>query len=115
MNCENRATEVVGYYAAILAVTEVGLGAFLHALQIPFFVGYTLSLNQIFLLNRASFEAGSGASRLMPASLSCIGALLKALAPFGKKLMPMVAISMQGLLYTLAIVVFGHSRLGRVV
>ncbi len=115
MEYKARITNIVGYYAAILAITEVGLGTFLHALQLPFFVGFTLSLNQIFLLNRASFEAGIGASRVLPGSISCIGALLKSLAPFGKKLMPMVGISMQGLMFSVGTLLFGHSRLARLV
>ena len=108
-------TGVVGYYAAILSITEVGLGSLLYLFQMPFFVGFVLSLNQIFLLNRASYEGGKTASRLMPASISFIGAILKSLAPFGKKLMPMIGISMQGLLYNIPVILFGHCHISRLI
>lgn len=105
---------LVGAYAGLLAITEVGLGSVLHAARVPL-RGQFLSLNQIFLLMRASKEGGKNASRFSPAAISNAAAVLKSLSPAGNKLTPMLAIGMQGWLFTLGILFFGHSILGRLV
>lgn len=104
---------LIGAFAGILSLTEVGLGSVLHASRIPL-RGQFLSLNQIFLLMRASCVGGESGSRLSPAAISTIAAILKSLSPIGNKLTPMLAISMQGWLFTGGIVLFGHSILGRI-
>lgn len=101
-----------GFYAGLLAATEVGLGSALHAARIPL-RGQFLSLNQIFILLRASLEESS--SRFSPAMISNAAAVLKSLSPAGNKLTPMIAIAMQGWLFTLGILLFGHTFLGRFV
>lgn len=106
--------DVVGSHAALLSLTEVGLGSLLHAFLVPF-AGHFLSLNQIFLLSRASKKIGPKGSRLHPGSISFVTAALKSLSPAGKKLTPMLAITMQGLLFNVGILIFGNRTIGRVV
>jgi hypothetical protein len=110
---EQSYVDVCGSYAAFLSLSEVGVGSFLHTFHIPF-SGHFLSLNQIFLLSRASGLVGKSGSVLIPGSISFIAAALKSLSPSGKKLTPMLAIGMQGLLFNIGIFLFGHSAAGRV-
>ncbi len=105
--------DVVGSHAAMLSIAEVGLGSLLHSLHIPF-TGFFLSLNQILLLSRASSMTGKNGSRFTPGSISFVAAALKSLSPAGKKLNPMLAISMQGLTYNTGIFLFGHTMPGRI-
>lgn len=104
---------LIGAYAGLLAMTEIGLGGILHASRIPL-RGQLLSLNQIFLLMRASSD-DPYTSRLSPAAISSIAAVLKSLGPIGNKLTPMLAIATQGVLFTFGIVLFGHNFFGRLV
>jgi len=104
--------DIVGSHAALLSITEVGLGSLLHSFHLPF-SGHFLSLNQIFLLSRASHMSGKTGSRFVPGSISFVGAALKSLSPAGKKLTPMLAISMQGFLFNLGILFFGNTTPGR--
>lgn len=103
---------LVGIYAGLLSLTETGIGSILHAFHVPF-TGHFLSLNQIFILSRASSEGAKKLACSSPFLTSFIAAMLKALSPMGKKLTPMLAISVQGLLYTVGIFIFGHSFIGR--
>ncbi len=96
-------------YGTLLAVTEIGLGSILHSMHIPF-SGTVLSLNQCFLLSRAT---ALHRAPFVAASISNSAALLKSLSPAGKRFRPMLAISMQGLLYSLGICIFGSNFLGR--
>jgi hypothetical protein len=100
-------------YGGILSLTEAGLGGLLHAFHVPF-RGAILSLNQIFLITHALCFCPQN-SRLLPSSISGIGALGKSLAPCGKKLFPMLAITMQGLLYNLGTFLLGNNILGRLI
>ncbi len=102
---------LVGTYAGLLALAEVGLGSALHAARIPL-RGQFLSLNQIFILMKASLDGKKEAS---PAVISNIAAVLKSLSPAGNKLTPMLAIAMQGWLFSLGTLLFGHTFLGRLV
>lgn len=111
---EDSQVDIVGSHAALLSITEVGLGSLLHSLHIPF-TGHFLSLNQVFLLSRASSISGSKGSRFMPGSISFVAAALKSLSPAGKKLTPMLAISTQGFLFNVGIFLFGHTFVGRMV
>lgn len=99
-----------GRDAAILSAVEIGLGSVLHAFKVPF-SGHFLSLNQSFLLARAALKNREGA-RFLPAQVSSIAALLKSLSPAGKKLTPMLAISAQGLLFSVGTVVGGANLIG---
>ncbi len=98
--------ELVGKYAAILSLIEVALGSVLHSFRIPF-SGSFLSLNQGYLLCRASVEAKAKGMKSVSYSVSNVSAVLKSLAPAGKKLGPMLSLSAQGLLFF-----FGEFLLG---
>lgn len=102
----------MGMYAGLLAASEIGLGGLLHVARIPL-RGHLLSLNQIFVLMQASLTGGPSQSHFSPLTISSIAACLKSLTPMGSKLTPMLAISMQGLLFNIGILAFGHSTLGR--
>lgn len=97
-------------YAMQLSLMEIGLGSFLHAFHIPF-SGFFLSLNQCFVLNRSLLP--SHPSLFLPMVISNTAAIIKTLSPYGKKFTPMLAISMQGLLFNIGIVCFGKNLLGR--
>lgn len=100
--------DIAGRYAAFLSLVEVGLGSVLHAFRIPF-TGHFLSLNQGFFLARASHQTGN---RTIGASISNVTAILKSLSPAGKKLTPMLAISAQGLWFSLGTGLFGVNFVG---
>jgi len=95
-------------FTAILTLTEVGLGSLLHSFKIPL-SGQCLSLNQGFLLSRATLKTKN---RKTPLVISNVAALLKSLSPAGKKLTPMLAISAQGTLFGLSTLIFGVNFLG---
>jgi hypothetical protein len=107
---------LISNYATYLLFAEIGIGGFLHAAHFPF-TGYILSLNQVFLITRALYVSSfytETQAKLLPCSISIIVALLKSLAPFGKKITPMLAIAMQGILYNVSILLFGNTLLGRI-
>jgi len=97
-----------GKTAATLSAMEVGLGALLHSFKVPL-SGNFLSLNQGFFLSRASLKTGDPGTG---ARVSVVVSLLKSLAPAGKKLTPMLAISAQGFLFSLGSWLFGVNPLG---
>ena len=103
--------ELVGRYSASLSLIEIALGSLLHAFHIPF-SGSFLSLNQGFLLCRASIEARDRNIGSVGYSISNVSAVLKSFAPAGKKLGPMLSLSMQGLFFSLGEIVFGMNLLG---
>ncbi len=105
----NESEKITAFYASLLALTEVGLGSALHALHLPF-TGQFLSLNQIAILSTAT---AIHPQRTASFSISAIAALLKSLSPIGKKLTPMLALSVQGLLFTCSILIFGKNSFGR--
>lgn len=98
---------------ALLGAIEIGLGSVLHSLKVPL-AGHFLSLNQCFLLGRAVKRLGPdcGFVRRLPTNASNVTALLKSLSPAGKKLTPMLAISMQGFLFNVGVFVFGANVVG---
>lgn len=101
-------TRKIGKFAATLSLTEIGLGSLLHGLSLPF-AGQFLSINQIAIMSRASFQTHSKTAAL---KISLISSILKSLSPAGKKLTPMLAILSQGFLYSLALSVFGLNYVG---
>jgi hypothetical protein len=104
--------DLIGREAAYLSLMEIGLGSFLHALRVPF-TGYFLSLNQAFFLSHAvSRGRALPRARVLPGAISLITALLKSLSPAGKKLTPMLAISMQGTLFTAGTIALGPTWAG---
>ncbi len=92
-------------YVALLSASEMGLGSLLHALHFPL-AGHALSLNQGILLTFATRN-----SSVHPARISFIASILKSLSPAGKRLTPMLAISVQGFLFSFGLV-FGRNALG---
>lgn len=100
--------DLIAQDAAVLSACEVGLGGILHGLKLPL-SGYFLSLNQIFLLSRSVLKTKSQTAAF---SISSIAAVLKSLSPAGKKLTPMLAISAQGLLFSLGTFIFGANLTG---
>lgn len=103
MQVEVKPANTIGNYAAIQSITEIGLGSILHALHVPF-AGHFLSLNQGFLLTFSIKKATSTRQAIHFAlSISIIASLLKSLSPIGKRLTPMLAISMQGFLFSLGL------------
>jgi hypothetical protein len=107
--------EVVGLWAGTLAATEVGLGSILHGLHVPL-AGTMLSLNQAAFLARATrSENNQTAARTLPMEISSITAILKSFSPVGKKLTPMLAITAQGALFSVATLIFGANLLGVII
>ncbi|MCX6118095.1 MAG: hypothetical protein NT027_11180 [Proteobacteria bacterium] len=95
-----------------LCLTEIGLGSTLHGFHVPF-AGSILSLNQIYVMSvvsRIFVDAKKAGSKII--EISVIAALFKSLSPVGKKLTPMVAISIQGWLFSLPVIFFGNNILG---
>lgn len=105
-------SEQIGIHASALGLAEAGVGSLLHAFHIPF-AGNLLSLNQIFLLTHFLCKNSSKHRTFSPFSISTTAALIKCLAPVGKKLTPMLGICMQGLIYNLGFLCFGNTLLGR--
>lgn len=103
--------EILGKYSAMLSVIEVALGSLLHALHMPF-AGNFLSLNQGYLLCRASLEARERGTAPVGYGVSNVAAVLKSLAPAGKKLGPMLSLSVQGLLFSVGESLFGANVVG---
>jgi len=104
--------KLIGIYAGLLSLVEVGLGSLLHGFRIPF-AGTFLSLNQsLFLTRITKLNRSNRDSRTLGLQVSNITALLKSLSPAGKKLLPMLAISAQGLLFSMGTLIFGASCVG---
>ena len=104
--------DIASRYAMQLSLMEIGLGSFLHSFHIPF-SGFLLSLNQCFVLNRSLLHPQSSPSLYLPMTISNTAAVMKTLSPFGKKFAPMLALSMQGLLFNIGALIFGKNLLGR--
>lgn len=100
-------------FAFALSAIEIGIGAALHAFHVPM-GGKLLSLNQGFLLSRASFTGATSRrdAIAMTHEISFSAACLKSLSPVGRKLTPMLAIAMQGLLFSSGQFVGGVSLVG---
>lgn len=111
MGEENKDIQKIGKASGLLSIIEVGLGSFLHNFKIPF-SGQILSLNQGFILTRASHQIKHAKA---PLYISSISSIIKSLSPMGKKLTPMLAISAQGFLFNLGTFVFGRNFLGHLI
>lgn len=105
---------LISYYATLQSLVEVGLGSFLHALHIPF-SGHALSLNQGLILTQACQKTESRKDAIAATNgISIITAILKSLSPMGKRLTPMLAISMQGFLFSVGLFIFGNNIIGMI-
>jgi hypothetical protein len=108
-------SEIAGLWAATLSVAEVGVGSFMHALHVPL-TGTILSLNQAAFLTRfVKLNRHRHDVRSLTLDVSTVTALIKSFAPIGKRLTPMLAISVQGLLFTVGLWAFGVNLMGALV
>ncbi len=106
-------------HITLLSLTEIGVGSLVHAFRIPL-GGHLLSLNQGLVLVQASRtippnDAGQvsrGRVARSASNIALVSAMLKSLSPAGKRLTPMLAISVQGLLFALGVVIAGAGQLG---
>ena len=101
----------IATYSGILAGIEIGLGAWIHALHLPL-GGQILSLNQGFLLSLASKKSERKLAAKAAYGISSSSALLKSLSPMGKRLTPMLAIWMQGVLFSMGVLFGGTGVAG---
>ncbi|MFZ3231215.1 MAG: hypothetical protein WA160_13490 [Pseudobdellovibrio sp.] len=107
--------EFYGHFGATLSVVEISLGSILHGFHIPF-SGIFLSLNQGFLLCRAALLSQNMENSVwITYGISNVAAVLKSLSPAGKKIGPMLSISMQGLLFNFGTALFGVNQFGLIV
>lgn len=99
--------------AVNLSIIEIFLGSFLHLFRVPF-SGHFLSLNQgVFLSQNAYQTQNRFTAAKANIELSMIVAIMKSLSPVGKKLGPMVSISMQGFLFSTGTLLFGTRLIGQ--
>ncbi len=93
-------------------MTEIGLGSVIHAFRIPM-GGHLLSLNQG-LLHTLAIREAKDRKRAVAASnaMSLLVAAMKSLSPVGSKFFPMLAIAVQGGLYSTGIALFGANGIG---
>jgi len=98
----------IGVYGAAAGSIEASVGAMLHAAQVPF-RGLALSSMQALLMTFAGDGLGTRSKIVW---VPFISAGIKALSPSGNRLNPMLAISMQGILFTSATVIFGWNIVG---
>lgn len=93
-----------------VGIGELTIGTICHTLHIPL-SGFWLSLHQIFWMSWASGME----KRVTSFQISSITALMKVFAPMGKRLSPVFAILMQGFLYALGPLIFGHNAFGWII
>ncbi|RPI04729.1 MAG: hypothetical protein EHM64_09060 [Ignavibacteriae bacterium] len=98
----------VGAYGAAAGSFEASVGTMLHTAQVPF-RGIALSSVQSMVMTYAGDGLGTRGKVIW---VPFISAGLKALSPAGNSLNPMLAISMQGFLFTGAIEMLGWNALG---
>lgn len=98
--------------AGLQALAEVSLGSLVHGFKIPL-GGHLLSLNQSFLLSWAMRDERTRREGVRAAaSISNTAAALKALSPLGQRLTPMLAISVQGTLFSVGVACLGPTLPG---
>lgn len=102
-------------YVALLGLTEIGVGSVIHGLKIPL-GGHCLSLNQGLILMQSSRFLDDSIGRFQKARsashISLMTALMKSFSPAGKKLTPMLAIMVQGILFSIGVVTGGANLIG---
>lgn len=92
-----------------LSSVEIILGSVGHGFKIPF-TGTFLSFYQLYVCLKMLIR--NSVPSIQVFNVSVIVALLKTLSPFGKKLTPMIAITVQGFLLWLGSALFGGRLLG---
>jgi len=98
----------IGAYGAAAGSFEASVGAALHAAQVPF-RGVALSSVQSMVMTYAGDGLGTRSKIVW---VPFISAGMKALSPSGNRLNPMLAISVQGILFTAATAIFGWNVVG---
>ncbi|MCX6120165.1 MAG: hypothetical protein NTX44_00905 [Ignavibacteriales bacterium] len=98
----------IGAYGAAAGSFEASVGAILHTAQIPF-RGIALSSVQSMVMTYAGDGLGTRSKIVW---VPFIAAGMKALSPSGSRLNPMLAISVQGVLFTGATILFGWNIFG---
>jgi len=98
----------IGAYGAAAGSFEASVGAMLHTAQVPF-RGIALSSVQSMVMTYAGDGLGT---RSKVVWVPFIAAGMKALSPSGNRLNPMLAIGVQGILFTCATTVFGWNIAG---
>jgi nucleoside-triphosphatase THEP1 len=98
----------IGAYGAAAGSFEASVGAMLHTARIPF-RGIALSSVQSMVMTYAGDGLGTRSKIVW---VPFIAAGMKALSPSGSRLNPMLAISVQGILFTGATIVFGWNIAG---
>ncbi len=98
--------ERVGLFGALAGALEVGAGSVVHGANIPF-GGLGMVAAQAALLTRA---AGPLADRGRVVWIALLAAAIKSLSPAGQRLRPMLAIAMQGWLFSRALRWLGWRR-----
>lgn len=98
---------------SLLATSEIGIGALLHAFRVPF-TGHLLSLNQIFILNLAlrQHDIKQDPGRLI--SITHIATAAKAITPAYKKITPIIALYAQTFLLYAPYVALGKTLAGQI-
>ncbi len=99
----HRDFERVGLFGAIAGGLEVSAGAVVHGANVPF-GGLGMATAQAALLTRAA-EPMSDRGRVVWIAL--LSAAIKSLSPAGQRIRPMIAIAMQGWLYSRALRLLG--------
>ncbi len=98
----------VGLYGGGAGGFEASVGAILHGTQIPLRGLFLSSMQSVIM----TFAADGLGHRRRVVWVSFLAASLKALSPTGNRLRPMMAISLQGILYTIAITLLGWNFAG---
>jgi len=106
-------------FITLLSLTEIGVGSVVHSLRLPL-SGHFLSLNESLVLMQASRTIPPAQKSTWlrarvarsASNIALVSALLKSLSPAGKRLTPMLAILVQGLLFALGIVLGGVGNFG---
>jgi nucleoside-triphosphatase THEP1 len=98
----------VGAYGAAAGSFEASVGTMLHTAHVPF-RGIALSSVQSMVMTFAGDGLGTRGKVIW---VPFISAGIKALSPSGSRLNPMLAISVQGILFTVATEVLGWNVLG---
>jgi hypothetical protein len=115
LNSESDNDLTITKIAAQMSAMELIIGTFFQSLHIPL-TGHALSLNQgMFLCQTTSISSSRWKAARACYEVSGVACVFKSLAPSARKLGPMLSLMMQGLFYSLGVLLFGRGRLGQLV
>jgi hypothetical protein len=92
-------------------MAEIGVGSVVHSLHVPL-GGHVLSINQVLCLGLICRHSPRKRAVHEALGVATIVALLKLLSPAGKRVMPMIAIFMQGALFACGLGLLGANLFG---